>query len=301
MKPTSKKAVFALAAMLMSGASFGGESKPELTGPYLGQTPPGTTPEVFAPGIVSTKKWEYGAVFAPGMKELYWVREVAVDGELVQQFVMYEQKDGTWHERVLGDRYGTPTLSRDGNTMFFGRAYKSRTADGWSEPKRLGPDFEDIRIMRVSASDKGTIFFDEANDDSKLRYARFVDGTWEAPKPLPEEINTGWFNAHPFIAPDESYIIWDGQRVAEPRNADLFVSFKQADGSWGEAIKFDERVNTPSADFAAHVSPDGKYLFFNRGRGHFEWTHKSGEVERISNTDTMWVDAKIIEEHRPKN
>lgn len=26
---------------------------PKLTGPYLGQKPPGTTPEIFAPGIVS--------------------------------------------------------------------------------------------------------------------------------------------------------------------------------------------------------------------------------------------------------
>ncbi len=27
----------------------------------------------------------------------------------------------------------------------------------------------------------------------------------------PKEINTGTWNAHPYIAPDESYLMWDGE------------------------------------------------------------------------------------------
>ena len=287
MKRACAPVALLLAVLMMSSGSHAQDELPVLEGPYLGQKPPGLTPEVFAPGIISTKGWEYGAVFAPGMKELYWVREVNADTEPEQQFVVFEQKNNKWHERMIGKRYGTSTLSTDGKTMFFGRSYKERTESGWSEMKRLGPDFEDIRIMRVTASAKGTIVFDEAKNDSTLRYSRMVDGRREAPKPLPKEINTGEWNAHPFIASDESYIIWDGQRNSEVRNADLFISFKQTDGSWGEAIKFDERINTPSADFAAQVTPDGKYLFFNRNVGP-------------DNTDTFWVDAQVIEDLRPK-
>lgn len=262
-----------------------------LEGPYLGQNPPGTVPEVFAPGVISTDNWEYGAVFAPGMQELYWVREVpGADPE--RQFVVYSQTDGKWYSEVLGERRGTPTLSTDGQTMFFGRSYKQRTPEGWSDFKRLGPDFEDIRIMRVTESSEGTIVFDEAVEDSTLRFSRMVDGKREAPQPLPAAINTGKWNAHPFIAPDESYIIWDGQRGIEERNADLFISFKLADGSWGEAKKFGDGINTPMADFAAFVTPDGKYLFFNRTVGV--------DSEGNSNVDIMWVDAKVIEDLRPK-
>lgn len=270
----------------MTVASAAAHGKDKLEGPYLGQTPPGKMPEVFAPGIISTTGWEYGVVFAPGMKELYWVREVAADTDPKQEFVVYEQQGNEWHERVIGERRGTPTLSTDGNTMFFGRSYQERTADGWSEHKRLGPAFEDIRIMRVTASDRGAIVIDEAKDDSVLRYARLVDGQWEAPQALPEAINTGQWNAHPFIAPDESYIIWDGQRSGEERNAELFISFKEADGSWGEAMKFGDSINTPSSEFAAFVTPDGKYLFFNRNVGP-------------DNTDTFWVDAQVIEDLKP--
>lgn len=287
MKRFSAAITLVLASVAVNTASYGGDEAQDLEGPYLGQTPPGITPEVFAPGIISTGGWEYGAVFAPGMKELYWVREVNADTEPEQQFVVFEQIAGKWRERVIGERRGTPTLSTDGKIMFFGRSYKERTSEGWSESKRLGPAFEDIRIMRVTASERGTIVFDEAKSDSTLRYSRRVDGKWEAPKPLPEEINTGEWNAHPFIAPDESYIIWDGQRNSEVRNADLFISFKNPDGSWGEAIKFGDTINTPSAEFAAFVTPDGKYLFFNRNVGP-------------DNTDSFWVDAKIIQGLRPK-
>ena len=279
--------ILLLSALMMSSPSNSQDEFPVLEGPYLGQTPPGSTPEVFAPGIISTSGWEYGVVFAPNMKEIYFIREVDVETDPKQEFVVFESKNNKWHERVISPRVGTPTFSPDGKVMYFGRSYKERTDSGWSEPKRLGPDFENIRIMRVTASAKGTYVLDEAENDSVLRYSRLVDGIREAPKPLPKAINTGKYNAHPFIAPDESYIIWDGQRNSPVRNADLFISFRQADGTWGEAIKMGNTINTEASEFAAAVTPDGKYLFFNRNVGP-------------DNTDTFWVDAQIIEDLRPK-
>jgi len=43
----------------------------KLTGPYLGQKPPDTVPEIFAPGIVSTENgWEAAISFSPDLGEL---------------------------------------------------------------------------------------------------------------------------------------------------------------------------------------------------------------------------------------
>ena len=286
MKSLRASVAWLIISLMMTSACYSADDTPILEGPYLGQVPPGLTPEVFAPGIVSTEGWEYGVVFAPGMEEMYFVREVDVDTNPKQEMVVFEQSANQWIERVVSPRTGTPTLSTDGNIMFFGRSYKERTDSGWSDFKRLGADFEDIRIMRVTASDKSTYVFDEAADNSVLRYSTLVDGVRQAPKPLPEVINTGQYNAHPFIAPDESYIIWDGQRNSPERNADLFISFRQKDGAWGEAIKMGDTINTTASEFAAFVTPDGKYLFFNRNVGP-------------DNTDTFWVDAKVIEDLRP--
>jgi CubicO group peptidase (beta-lactamase class C family) len=260
-----------------------------LSGPYLGQKTPGLAPQVFAPGIISTNAWEYGVVFAPNMREMYWVREVIEDEKARQEFVVFEKSDQRWRKRVISARVGTPTLSPDGNTMFFGRSYKTRQGSDWSDMQRLGPEFEDIRIMRVTSSATGTLAIDEATPkgNSVLRYSPMVKGKRQAPVPFPETINTGEWNAHPFIAPDESYLIWDGQREGEQRNADLYISFKQANEQWGEAIKMGPEINTDTSEFAAQVTPDGKYLFFNRTLGS-------------DNVDTFWVDAAIIETYRPK-
>ncbi len=285
MRPIFASTALAL-SVLIGGSTHAGDNRTAPEGPYLGQTPPGLTPEVFAPGIISTPGWEYGAVFTPDMKELYHIRWN--DETEDQDQVVFQNVDNRWHEKFLWSRRGTPTFSPDGQIMYLGRSYRERTADGWSEAKSLGPEFEDIAIMRLMVSQKGTYVLDEIGSDDGnglLRYSRLVDGKREAPQPFPEVINTGRYNVHPFIAPDESYLIWDGQRDSPTRNADLFISFRQEDGTWGPAIKFGDEINTGASEFAAHVSPDGKYLFFNRDVGP-------------DNTDTFWVDAQVIEDLR---
>ena len=48
---------------------------PELKGPYLGQKPPGMTPEIFAPGIISNPDIkEFSITFSPNGEELFFYR-----------------------------------------------------------------------------------------------------------------------------------------------------------------------------------------------------------------------------------
>lgn len=291
-----------LSNIILSSASFGQEMTGTIKGPYMGQKPPGMTPTVFAPGIISTEGWEVSGVFTPDLNEYYYIRMVNNGQTLEQQFVVFRNLDDQWTEKVISPRVGQPFISPDGNIMHLGTRFKQRTPTGWSDIKTLGPAFEQYRIMRLTVSATGTYVFDEATRDGKgqLRYSKLLNGARQNPQPLPETINTGKWNAHPFIAPDESYIIWDGQRGSEVRNADLFVSFKQEDGSWGDAIKMGDNINTPSSEAGARVTPDGKYLFFNRKVGSFDWKNESGAVESIANIDVFWVDAGVIEALRPE-
>ena len=67
------------------------------------------------------------------------------------------------------------------------------------------------------------------------------------------------------------------------------VLYRQEDGSWGPAINMGDKVNSDKWDAYASVTPDGKYILFNRG------------VDTDNdNVDIYWVDAKIIETLRPK-
>lgn len=248
-------------------------------GPYLGQKPPGQTPEVFAPGMVSTELYELFSAFTPDMKEFYFVR---YDEDDKASMIAYAYENNTWNKTIIGPRVGEPSISPDGQTMHLGKRYMERTDSGWSEVKMMEDLYSELRIMRLTVSSKGTYFFDEANENP-IRYARLIDGVREQPKEL--GIDLGLHNAHPFIAPDESYLIWDDQRESGYGGADLYISFRQSDGSWGPAINMGETINTAKSEIYATITPDGKYLLFNR------------RVDE-DNNDIFWVDAGIIESLR---
>lgn len=263
--------------------------------PYLGQKTPDLIPEPFAPGLVTTLNWEIDGVFTPDLREFYFIREVGEKEEdKKMEFVVIQYKDDQWQDSVISPRVGQPFISPDGKKMHLGRRYKERTYTGWSEIKKLDTVFMKIPIMRLTASAKGTYVFDEMSEEGHLRYSRLIDGKREEPKSFGKEINTGKSNAHPFIAPDESYILWDGRRDSGYGNADIYVSFRKKDGSWGEAINLGDKINTSSSEYGASVTPDGKYLFFNRNVG------KVKPTDKYENTDIFWVDAQVIETLRPK-
>lgn len=291
MKPILPSMALLLSLLMIGSVSHGQGKTPIPDGPYLGQKTPGLTPEPFAPGIVSTKGWEYGAVFTPDMNEIYFIRQNEETEK--QEFVTFQYENNGWHETVISPRVGQPFISPDGKVMHLGRRFKERTDTGWSDMQVLEAPFKDTLIMRLTASTSGTYYFDTFDKDNlsfPIRYSRLIDGKREEPKPLGDEINTGTHISHPFIAPDESYLIWDAKREDGYGNSDIYISFRQQDGAWGEAINLGDKINTDVWEAAASVTPDGKYLFFNRNMGS----------DTYENVDIFWVDAQIIKDLRPK-
>lgn len=103
--------------------------------------------------------------------------------------------------------------------------------------KSLGASFDSITIMRLTASSRGTYYFDtspfydKASALGSIRYSRLIDGIREKPITL-EIVNMGTNKAHPLIAPDESYLIWDDRKEGGYGSTDMYISFRQKDGSW---------------------------------------------------------------------
>ncbi|SDQ04845.1 PD40 domain-containing protein [Flagellimonas zhangzhouensis] len=263
------------------------EQTPSKEALFFGLKPPGSVPEVFAPNIVSTKFYEYGGTFTPDAKEFYFIRQGGPHRESVM--VVIELIGNEWKESVVSKRMGQPFISPDGTKMHLGNSYLERTDSGWSEIKKLDPPLNDIPIMRLSASANGTYYFDsyfKEHPDFPLRYSTMVDGKHQAPQILDKSINTGIKNFnHPFIAPDESYVLWDAVKENGYGSSDIYISFKQANNSWGEAINLGDKLNSNAWEASAFVSPDGKYLFFSRNVGS----------DNYENVDIFWVDAQIIE------
>ena len=258
-------------------------------GLYLGQEAPGLKPKPFAPDLVTTSGWEYSGVFSPDMKEFYFLRQAEEDKK--QEFVVYKNEGGQWQETIISARKGQPFVSPDGNTMHLGKRYMERMENGeWSEIKKLESPFDSLPIMRLTSSSRGTYFFDEFKRDftGDIRYSRLIDGKYEEPKLLSEKINTGG-SFHPFIAPDESYILFDSKKEDGYGDSDIYISFLQQNDSWGTPINLGDKVNTEAWEASASITPDGKYLFFNRNMGS----------ENYENVDIFWVSSQVIEKLKP--
>ncbi|NOY73533.1 MAG: hypothetical protein GXP14_14395 [Gammaproteobacteria bacterium] len=270
--------ILLLCVLTISSKSYSQDTFSASEDLYFGLKPPGMVAEPLALDIMSKEGWELGGMHAPDMNEFYFISSAGMPlGPLV---VSFRKENRVWKKYKF--------FSSGGNIMYQKDKYIERTDSGWSEIKSLGAPYEDIPIMRLTASLKGTLVFDERTSDGNgvLRYSQLINGKREAPKPLDKVINTGKWTAHPFIAPDESYIIWDSEREGGYGDSDMYISFRQQDGSWGDAINFGDKINTDGEDGGGYVTPDGKYLSY---------------CPRCSPPfDRKWVDAQIIEDLRPK-
>ncbi len=270
---------------------------PVLKGSYLGQKPPGMTPEIFAPGIVSTERgWDAAVSFSPDGREFYFSRRETHEGT-ENRILFMEMKNGAW-TRPAPAPFARDVIeyeafvSPDGKRVFFNSDrprpagadakgeiwYAERGAGGWGEPKYLTTRINRGWVMFVTVAANHSLYF-TAGYDRKFGIYRseFAGGEYQEPEYLPMEVNY-LRGAHPFIAPDESYLIFDAQPEGMGKSQ-LFVSFRK-DGKWTKAVKFGPEVNATLTENIANVSPDGKYLFFGR------------------NNDIYWIDAGVIGELR---
>ncbi|MEQ8712306.1 MAG: alpha/beta hydrolase-fold protein [Cyclobacteriaceae bacterium] len=267
---------------------------------YFGETPPDLIPQLFEPEIVSPEGLFEGGSFSPDGTEYYFSRKNGKYEERTFFVIRYE--NGSWQNESETD-IKWPKFSASGDTIYRGNKYRILTDSGWSEYKSLGAPFSDKHIMGISFSENGTSYFDEIEFDESgkpdtvgaISYSRLINGTYEPRQKLGKEINTGTWIAHPHIAPDESYLIWDVRREDGYGGSDIYISFRDKNGSWLPAMNMGDKINTSLSESGAHVSDDGKYLFFTRG----QWEIKEDGSENWVGKP-YWVDAQVIENLRPK-
>ncbi|MFH1197143.1 MAG: hypothetical protein V1720_15710 [bacterium] len=270
----------------------------ELSGPYLGQQPPGLIPVLFAPQIISTEKgWEAAISFSSDLNELFFTYRSSIEG--TENRIMHMMiVDNLWTEPKLASfakdliEYEAFITPDDKKVIFKSQRptpdnskggiwYSERQDTGWSMAKYLLGPINSGWAMSVTSTLNGILYFTGNYDSGYGIYrSQFVNGEYTKPEFLPKEINKSkYFGAsHPFIATDESYLIFD---AGATKNSELYISFKKKDGDWTEAVPFNKSVNTEEYEGIATVSPDDKYLFFQR------------------NNDIYWVSIDVIYEIKP--
>jgi hypothetical protein len=314
----------------------------ELKGPYLGQKPPGMKAEMFAPGLLTAGGHESKIAFSPDGKEFSisistsgWQSLAEPRGAFRKGFMMHSRmENGYWTEPkefsfspARNDGY--PFFSPDGNKLFFnsnrGRTdpsdksssgiwYVVRVSGGWSEPQEVdfGKDYQSGRGVFPSVAANGNLYFAlwPTIENGFLYMSRYENGNYSSPERLSDAINDKGGN-HPYIAPDESYIIFDDDRSENNfGQLDLFISFRDENGKWMKVQNLGEGVNTVYGERRPFVSFDGKYLFFSSDRINPELPEEPISLKKLQQLTNVhangyqhiyWVDAKIIEELKLKS
>lgn len=273
---------------------------------------PVPTPQLFAPGVVSTEAREYDITFTPDGLEAYFTRRERRGRATI---VVSHFAEGEWTEPApapfSGDWDETPFMSADGQRLFFasrrampgwGRVRANniwvthRLQNSWSEPvplpgdvNRPRPDGGDSSVGNEVGAvlvEGGTLLYSTAEDEewgSDLYVTEEVDGEFVNPRPLGPSINSLGTETNPALSRDGRFLVFQGYRDASgPGGDDLYVSERTLSG-WSTARPLPEPINSPFGDGYPSFSPDGRYFFFasDRHAGNGDWSIYYVEVSAL--------------------
>jgi Tol biopolymer transport system component len=270
----------------------------QMKGAYLGQTPPGMTPEVF---LALDGRYVQDVDISPDGKEIFFVES---NNEWKDFMIFYtqQQEDGSWTEPVkapfLGELDGglRPYFSPDGQRLYFISKWprnvwmSKKTPDGWSTAVQLeGPISSDKIEHSAFETADNTLWFcshreiSESKGGCDLYYARIEDGTFAQPVNV-ETLNTEHHDCAAVLSSNGKYLLFHSNRPGGIGGADLYVAVNDGNGNWSEPKNLGDQINTEGFEVIAHFSPDGKYILFTRRQG----------VQTVEPSKVYWVSAEIL-------
>ena len=262
------------------------------------------TPRIFAEGAISAGDASCSA-FTPDGRTVYFMRESTTSRRHPLDYAIMQSTyaDGRWSEPVVAPFAGRhldidPFLSRDGRRLLFasrrplqpGGVEQSefqmwsvtRQGDGWSEPRLFGPPV-DTTVGRFfsTMTAAGTVYFTQRRDDGNDIYrSRLGPAGYEPPEPV-TPVNTRFSDSNPLVSPDERVLIFFSARPGGFGQADLYVS-RRVDGEWSEPRNLGAGINTSDAENCPSFSPDGRQLFFARGKRNADGQVESRHIYYVS-------------------
>jgi hypothetical protein len=260
---------------------------------YLGQTPPSDIPVIFAPGRISfPNRRETKIVFSPANNE--FLIGIGESGTFTILYSRFE--NGCWSEPlpasfVTNTRVQEPSFSPDGERVFF-TSYadiyvSNREGQTWSTPIRLGSPVNELaEEYHPTVSDSGTLYFCSTRDTPlpDIYRSQYVNGNYTTVEKLDKVINTPRHAWDPFIAPDESYIIFTSIYPDGFGNEDQYISYNRC-GRWTNPKNLGQKINTNRIEYGSYISPDRRYYFFSRPNG---WGPNIP-------ADIYWVSASFVD------
>jgi len=251
----------------------------------------GDDPQLLAPGFINTGLPTRDVAMSPDGREFYFCVNTA--GYKYACIMETHFLDGAWTEPEVASFSGLhdyvdlePALSPDGQKLFFYSTRPSaegaedsqdiwvvnRQENGWSEAENLGaPINTTAPEFFPSVTGDGTLYFCRADETTRrhsIFRSRFVDGKYQEPEKLPDEVNSGASQFNAWVSPDESRLIVPIAGHPDNRGGvDYWLCRRNSDDTWQAPVNLGPMVNDGSGQsWSPYVSPDEKYFFFMSSR-----------------------------------
>ena len=246
-------------------------------------------PVIFQEGVISKGDYESHPAFSPSGDTLFFIK-TNVDLKVSAICVSYKI-NGQWSPPQIAPFSGQymdadPFVSKDGRTLYFmsnrplkpGEKVKDDTdickvkleGSNWSAPVRLdAPVNSDADEYYPTLADNGDIYFGSTRKQgnfggSDIYRCRMVNGHYLPAENLGPAINTAGNEYEAFIAPDESYMIFNSTPNSLG-HLDFYISY-QKNGSWIKAEKLPLPLNSDGIEWSPKVSRDQKLFYFSSTR-----------------------------------
>ncbi|MGD1046176.1 MAG: putative Ig domain-containing protein [Bacteroidota bacterium] len=261
---------------------------------YLGQTPPGNTAVLFAPGIISTAgRFEHAAIFSRDGKEFYFAESSSDWSRRIIYVRKYKNNSWTVEEKAsfsINQPATEPTISYSNDTLIFTDGddlwLVTRNDINWTEPRKLPSVIDTFDVQwHPTIALNGDIFF---SSRGRIYKSAKENNDYQIPVKLPVPINTFDLNGDAVIAPDEGYIIFGSNRAGGYGNNDLYISYLTKDNNWTNPINLGPKINSEKFDDASSISPDGKYFFFSRRTNRecdIYWVRIDNVIDSLKHTN----------------
>jgi outer membrane protein OmpA-like peptidoglycan-associated protein len=235
---------------------------------------------------VNTEAREYAPLRSADGKLLYFCRKV--NGQ--EDIYVSRLDSGGWTTALPLDAINHPSkndaplsISADGRLMLIFREgivhWTEKNKWGWQPPQPLFPAEYQSRWQGISSisADKQVVIFAARRKENlgltakaqpDIFFAqRQADGSWSAPQPLGDSINTPFTERSPFLHPDMRTLYFSSDGHKGMGGLDVFKTTRMGEDwtTWTTPVNLGPGINTSEDDWGYKVTTDGQMAYFASG------------------------------------
>ncbi len=209
-----------------------------------------------------------------------------------------------------------PMISPDGKTIYFARVSHPQNTYGdkgsqdiwyseldvasnkWGPARRLGNPLntDEYNCAYSITPDGNTMLIKGAYNNGRYEtrgysFSKKTTNGWSVPQKLEiagyERMSQGQYDCG-FLSADGKVLIMSFSEKKNSKEDDLYVSFRQKDGSWSKPVSLGPEVNTKFTETTPFLAADGATLYFSSNREGGQGSNDIYVCKRVDKTWKHW-------------